>query len=431
MKVLILTYYWPPSGGSGVQRWVKFAKYFRDFGIEPIIYTVENPKYAIEDHKIQEELPRDLTIIRYPIKEPNNFISFFKGSKGIKKTSAGFLNPNPSRKEKLMQYIRANYFIPDARMLWIKPSIKFLTKYLKENPVDAIVSTGPPHSVNLIGLGLKKRMGLPWLSDFRDPWTEIDYFHHLPHSKKTIRKHHKLEQEVLKQADAVVVIGDQMKKSYERYSQDVHVIHNGYDDELTEEFRVSLDKRFTIVHIGLMNSDRNSYSLWKAIGELCNENNDFAHEYMVKLIGEVANDVHKALEENGIKNVNELGYLPHKEAIQHQYSAQILLLAVNKIPGAKGVLTGKIFEYLKAERPILAIGPEDGDLAAVINETNSGCIIDFEDVQKIKSQLLCWFKAYQQGKLSIQSKNIEQYHRKNLTGKMAALLKTIAKDNSN
>ena len=422
-----MTYYWPPSGGSGVQRWVKFAKYFRDFGIEPIIYTVENPSYAIEDEFIQKELPEDLTIIRRPIKEPNKLISRFKGSKGIKKTSAGFLNPNPTRKERFIQYIRANYFIPDARKFWIKPSVNYLTKYLMKNPVDIIISTGPPHSVNLIGLGLRKNTGLPWIADFRDPWTEIDYFHHLPHTKKTIKKHHALEQAVLNTADAVVVVGDQMKKSFDRHSTNVHVIHNGYDDELQKDFKPHLDEKFSIVHIGLMNSDRNPYSLWKAISELCTENPAFAELYELKLIGKVAADVDKDLEEVGIKNVNRLGYIPHKEAIKHQHNSQVLLLAINKIPGAKGVLTGKIFEYLKAQRPILAIGPEDGDLAAIINETKSGVIINFDDVPKIKKQLSQWFDAYQKGALNVQSENIEQFHRKNLTGKMVELIESITK----
>jgi hypothetical protein len=424
-KALILTYYWPPSGGSGVQRWVKFAKYFRDFGVEPVIYTVENPNYAIEDPLIEEELPEEIKVIRRPIKEPNNLISRFKGSKGIKKTSAGFLNPNPSRKERFMQYIRANYFIPDARKFWIKPSVKYLSRYLKENSVDLIISTGPPHSVNLIGLGLKKNTGLPWIADFRDPWTEIDYFHHLPHSKKTIKKHHQMEQEVLRSADAVVVVGEQMKKSFDRYSDNVHVIYNGFDDELKEGFVPKMDEAFSIVHIGLMNSDRNPYSLWKAIAELSVENEEFAKKYKLKLIGKVAADVDKALIENGIKNVERLGYIPHKEAIRHQHESQILLLAVNKIPGAKGVLTGKIFEYLKAKRPILAIGPEDGDLAAVINETKAGIIIDFDDVTKIKAQLAAWFEAYQKGELKVQSENIEQFHRKNLTGEMVELVESI------
>ena len=201
MKVLIITYYWPPAGGSGVQRWLKFVKYLQDFGIEPIVYTVDNPSYAIVDNSLENEVPDNITVLRKPIWEPNNIFSFFK--KGNAKTSAGFLNPNPSFFGKILQYIRANYFIPDARKFWIKPSIKFLTNYLSENLVDGIITTGPPHSLHLIGLQLKQRLNIKWISDFRDPWTEIDYFHQLPLTKKSIKKHQKLEKEVLESSDAV------------------------------------------------------------------------------------------------------------------------------------------------------------------------------------------------------------------------------------
>ncbi|MEX1382275.1 MAG: glycosyl transferase family 1, partial [Lutibacter sp.] len=200
MKVLIITYYWPPAGGSGVQRWLKFVKYFRDFDIEPVVYTVENPKYPILDESLVKDIPKGIEVLKQPIFEPNNLLSFF----GKKKTeSAGFLNPNPSFFEKILQYIRANYFIPDARKFWIKPSVNYLKKYISKNNIDAIITTGPPHSMHLIGLKLKKQLGINWIADFRDPWTEIDYFHQLPLSKKAINKHHFLEQEVLLNADKV------------------------------------------------------------------------------------------------------------------------------------------------------------------------------------------------------------------------------------
>lgn len=186
MKLLIITYYWPPSGGSGVQRWLKFTKYLREFGVEPVIYTVDNPKYAIEDVSLENEIPKGIETLRTPIFEPNSLLSIF-GSKN-KKESAGFLNPNPSFFGKIMQYIRANYFIPDARKYWIKPSVKYLKNYLKENSIDAVVTTGPPHSLHLIGLELKKQTSIKWVSDFRDPWTEIDYFHQLPLTDRADRK---------------------------------------------------------------------------------------------------------------------------------------------------------------------------------------------------------------------------------------------------
>ena len=181
-KVLIITYYWPPAGGSGVQRWLKFVKYLRDFNIEPVVYTVDNPSYPILDKSLESEIPKDLEILKQPIFEPNSILSFFGNKK--KKESAGFLNSNPTFFGKIVLFIRANYFIPDARKFWIKPSVKFLSNYLKNNEIDAMITTGPPHSMHVIGLALKEKFEVKWISDFRDPWTEIDYFQQLPLTKK-------------------------------------------------------------------------------------------------------------------------------------------------------------------------------------------------------------------------------------------------------
>tara|TARA_B110000114_G_scaffold92285_1_gene97358 strand:+ start:394 stop:1020 length:627 start_codon:yes stop_codon:yes gene_type:complete len=198
-KVLIITYYWPPAGGSGVQRWLKFSKYLRGFDIEPVIYTIDNPSYPILDKSSESEIPKDLEILKQAIFEPNSMLSFF--GRNNKKESAGFLNPNPTFLGKIVQYIRANYFIPDARKFWIQPSVNFLSNYLENNHIDAIITTGPPHSMHLIGLELKKKLGIKWISDFRDPWTEIDYFQQLPLTKKATKKHQDLEQEVLINSD--------------------------------------------------------------------------------------------------------------------------------------------------------------------------------------------------------------------------------------
>ena len=262
-KALVITYYWPPAGGSGVQRWLKFVKYFRDFGIEPIIYTVDNANYPIMDNSLGNDIPKEIEILKQPIWEPNNLLSFF-GKK--KNESAGFLNPNPNFMGKIAQYIRANYFIPDARKFWVKPSVNYLKKYLLNNEIDVIITTGPPHSVHLIGLQLKKELNIKWISDFRDPWTEIDYFHQLPLTKKSIQKHHKLEQEVIKFSDAVIVVGKTMKENYEVFQKNIFVVTNGFDGEIAEGAK--LDSNFTITHIGLMNADRNPRMLWEVLSEI-------------------------------------------------------------------------------------------------------------------------------------------------------------------
>lgn len=420
MKVLILTYYFPPAGGSGVQRWLKFTKYLPELGIKPIIYTVENPDYPILDESLVSEIPKGIEILKQPIFEPNKFLSFF-GKKN--KQSAGFLNKNPSFFGKITQYIRANYFIPDARKYWIKPSVKYLISYLKNNKIDAIITTGPPHSVHLIGLALKKELKIKWIADFRDPWTDIDYFHQLPLTKKARKIHHQLEQEVLEKADTVIVVGKTMRENYLKFNKNTHVITNGFDTS-TELSHIQLDKKFSLVHIGMLNSDRNHNMLWKVLAELSTENPEFASTLEIKLIGKISSDTFESLSQYKLnQNLIHIDYLSHHEVLKHQKSAQLLVLLINKVPSAKGIITGKIFEYLQAKRPILAIAPGNGDLAEIITNTNSGVVIDFDDEKKLKKTIFKSYKGYKNNTLTIDSKNIKQYHRKELAKKLVISLK--------
>jgi len=420
LKVLIITYYWPPSGGSGVQRWLKFVKYLQDFGIEPVVFTVDNPKYPILDPSLEKEIPKNITILKQPIWEPNNILSFFK--KENTQQSAGFLNPNPTFFGKILQYIRANYFIPDARKFWIQPSVKYLKQYLSENKIDAIITSGPPHSLHLTGLELKKELNIKWISDFRDPWTEIDYLEQLPLTKKSIQIHQELEKEVVEKSDAVLVIGKTMKENFSKFSKKIHVITNGFDTDVISQ-KATLDTKFTITHVGLMNADRNPISLWKAIQEISQENKEFAKDYQIQFVGRIAPEVRDSLEEYQIKNSTDIGYVLHQEVTKYQQRSQVLLLAINNVKSAKGVITGKIFEYLQAKRPILAIGPTDGDLAEILKETHSGIIVNFDAVENLKKEILQLYRSFKNGNLESKSSNIEHYHRRNLTEKLANIIK--------
>ena len=422
MKVLIITYYWPPAGGSGVQRWLKFVKYLNDFGIQPVVYTVDNPAYPITDESLLGEVPGNVEILRNKIWEPNNIIG--KRSK----QSDGFLDPKPGRIARLLQYIRANYFIPDARKYWIKPSVKYLSKYLIKSNIDVVISSGPPHSMHLIGLELKKVLPIKWIADFRDPWTEIDYFHQLPLSKKSLAKHQKMEMEVLKYADQVLVVSDTMKRKYNHLNNKIQVISNGFDDYLFEE-EVKLDEKFTMVHIGMMNSDRNPKALWEVLSEILNENKEFRSDFQFKLIGKVANDIVVLINNYALNEYVELvDYQLHKDVLKYQKSAQVLLLSVNDVPGAEGIVTGKIFEYLQARRPILAIAPSNGDLAKIIKTTDSGVVVDFMDKMTLKNSILDFYSKYKAGKLEVNSKHIDRYHRRNLTEQLSQIIKKMSEE---
>ncbi len=406
-----------------MQRWLKFVKYLPSFDVTPVVYTVKDPDYAVEDESLLSEVSNDVQVIRESIWEPNSFLSKINSKE--KQKSAGFIDPNPSFIGRQIQYIRANYFIPDSRKFWIKSSVKKLTSFVQENDIDIMITTGPPHSLHLIGAEIKKRTGLKWLADFRDPWTNIDYFHSLPLTKKSREKHYQMETMVLKKADAVTVVGNSMKKEFSDRNDQVHVLTNGFDGD-TKSKESLLDKKFSICHIGMMNADRNPKILWRAIRELIDESEDFRKDLVVKLIGNCDREVYESVSEWKLKHhVSFVAYVPHKDVLNFQRSSQILLLAVNNVPSAKSLITGKIFEYLQSQRPVIGIGPVDGDLADILNETQAGQIIDFEDVKGLKELIKSHYRLFKSGKLKSKARNIDRYHRKHLSKELAEILKSL------
>lgn len=430
-KVLIITYYWPPSGGAGVQRGLKFAKYLRDFGWEPIIYTVENGEYPVIDISLEKDIPKGITVIKRPILEPYTFYRLLIGEKKEKKMNPAFLSEKKKKTlaQKIAIWIRGNFFIPDARMFWINPSVNYLKKYLTENKVDAIMSTSPPHSVHLIAMKLHKELKLPWVADFRDPWTKIDFYPELKLTPWADKKHHQLEKEVLSTADAVISIGETIKNEFEEIvPRKYDVITNGYDEgdvQLTD--KIERDKKFSIVHLGTLVETYKPLILWKALKELVSENKQFAKDLEIKLIGKADANVIKSIEENNLtKYLTLLDYIPHDQVTRMQKQSQVLLMKINETPSARGIITGKMFEYLASHRPILLIGPEDGDAAKIINEAGAGVVNNYTDVTALKSKILSFYNQYESGTLEVNPKGIDKYSRKNLTGKLVEVLDRIS-----
>lgn len=431
-RVLIITYYWPPSGGSGVQRWLKMSKYLPENGWQPVIYTTDGAEYPVEDPTLEKDVSPEAEVIRQPITEPYTFYKKFLGIKSDQKVKAGFIDESGKQqgwKGRLSVWIRGNFFIPDARCWWIKPSARFLKEYLKEHPVDAIISTGPPHSMHLIALKLKEALHLPWIADFRDPWTEIDFFDELKLTKMAKRKQHRLEHQVLTKADHVVTVSWNWAKGLERLgAKDPVVIQNGYDWETGVTQRVLLTKEFTLTHLGVIGAARNAPSLWQALSELKDEVEGFSKALQLHLIGQVDQSVVQNLKERGLtENTVITAHVPHDEVQKLQDASQVLLLLINNAPNAKGILTGKLYEYLASGRPILAIGPEDGDAARVLKETGAGTVAGFDEKDKIKAALLRLYQQYlEDGLASNVNKEIKKYSRQSLAADYSQLLdKTI------
>lgn len=426
-KILIITYYWPPSGGAGVQRWLKFAKYLRNFGWEPVIYTPLNPEFPAIDNTLAKDIPADVEVIRTPIWEPYEFYKKFTGKKSTTKINSGFLNDkkSPGLVEQLSVWIRGNLFIPDARKFWIKPSVRFLTKYLKENHVDAIVSTGPPHSMHLIALAIKTRLNIPWLADFRDPWTDIDYYKELNISAFADRKHKKLELKTIKACSAMVVVSGDMKENYEKMgANNVNIITNGFDPDDMAVDQVVRDKKFSISHIGTLPPSLNLKGLWQVLSELSESLPNFRNDLEIKLVGKVDHSVIDDLKSYNLSDqLNRIEYVTHDKAAFLMRQSAILLLAINKdSPNAKGILTGKFFEYLASGRPIMAIGPTDGELAQILKESEAGVIATYDDLAQIKKIITSLYEKYLHNDLSNNPKGIEKYTRKNLTSELVTIL---------
>ena len=423
-KLLIITYYWPPAGGPGVQRWLKFVKYLPDFDVQPIVFVPKNPTYPIVDSNLVSEVSDKAIILKTPIFEPYQLASFLSKNK-TKKISSGII-PNQKKQsflEKLMLWVRGNLFIPDARVFWVKPSVAYLEKYIRENEIDTIITSGPPHSLHLIGLELKQKMNLKWLADFRDPWTTIGYHKSLRLSQYAANKHKQLESQVLNSADTIIVTSKTTKTEFQALTtKPIEVITNGFDVEKVD--KQTLDTKFSLAHIGSFLSERNPKILWESLVELCTEIPDFKSHLEIKLIGAISQEVLETIEQFGLNLfLNNLGYVSHAEAVAHQRKSQVLLLIEINSEETKSILPGKLFEYMVSERPIVAIGPKDSDFAEIITNTNTGVFFEYSEKAKLKQIIHEYYNQFLEAKLQSHAVGLQQYSRKNLTQQLVELLR--------
>ena len=430
-RVLIISYYWPPTGGSGVQRWVKFAKYLPSEGWQPVIYTPENPEQLAVDESLAAEVPAEAEVIKTRIVEPYEIYKKMLRKSGHSKEAVE-VNPvnaqNKSFLQKVAMWVRGNLFRPDPRCLWIGPSVRFLKKYLSEHPVDLIVSTGPPQSMHLIGRRLAKETGLPWIADFRDPWTKIFYFKHLSMTRATEKWHKKMEKKVLDDASVVVAVSPLVQQEFQQMTQtSVELITNGFDEcdfatERCHEADGGPDKEFCITHTGLFAADGNPTVLWEVLAKKYAADESFRKALKIKLIGKTDDSILKALRDAGLEGtVEDMGYQPHAVAVEQQRKASLLILPLRKEPEYKAVLPGKLFEYLASWRPVLGIGQPDGAMSLILNTTKTGVVFDWEDRTSIARFIdLCW-KNHLEGRLIVEDADISQFTRHNLTRRMAQL----------
>ncbi len=433
----MIAYYWPPSGGAGVQRWLKFVKYLRRFGWEPVVYTAENAEYPIIDESLAADIPAELTVLKQPIWEPYGAYKRLIGQKKEERVVSGFLQEKGRRTfaQSLSLWIRGNIFIPDARRFWISPSVRYLKNWLQSNPVDVLVSTGPPHSMHLIARALHKSTGIPWLADFRDPWTNIDFAADLKMSGYAERRNAALEKAVLDEADVVTVVSEFMREEFlEKTKTPIHVITNGFDPDDFEAIAEPNRHQFELVHTGSLNDRRNQPHLWQAIVELRKSDPAFAKDFRLHLVGKNDISIRNSIEAVGLSECTVwTDYLPHKAINRVQQSAGALLLSINNYGQAeqgffspKATLTGKLFEYLAASRPILMVGPTDSQAATVVRDGGAGLVCGFEDVEGMKKALTELYSRWKRNEPLGFSPAARQFSRVSLTEKMAKLLDLIS-----
>ncbi len=410
-KILIITYYWPPSGGGGVQRWLKFAKYLPHFGWEPIIYTPENPDFELKDDTLLKDVNPDLEVLKMPIWEPYQY--FQKLNKG-KKMQQGLLasDSKPSLFTKIALFIRGNFFIPDPRKYWVKPSVSFLTNIIKDNSIDIVVTTGPPHSMHLIGLALKMKMDIKWVADFRDPWSRWDMLDQFMLTWLAKWKHKQLEKKVLKTADAILTVSTTWAQEFEQiHPRKYTVITNGYDKtDFDKQIAPSKNEKFVISHFGLINSFRNPAIFWEALSVIASKRN-----IEVRLFGTIEPQIIKQVKGDAqlSKIVVFKRALPHDEVLQAYQQSDALLLLLNNSENADGHIPGKLFEYMASNRPIIALGPPSGDAATILKDTATGTTVGWRDQAKLEETLLQMIDRMQDYKPN--QALLEKYSREALT----------------
>lgn len=415
-KALIITYYWPPAGGPGVQRWLKMAKYLPEFGIQPTILTVDSEKatYPLRDETLLEDLPAHLKTF---YTDTSELFNLYKKTSGRKEVPfSGFVNESdkPGPRQKISKWIRGNILIPDPRRGWNKYAVKKAREIIKQESIDLIITTSPPHSSQLIGLQLKKEFPqIKWLADLRDPWTDIYYYNQFYPSKLAKQIDLNYEKQVLLKADYISVVSASMKrllagKIANNQSDKFLVVPNGFDeDDFKENNKYTSNSIFTITYTGTITSQYQIDSFLTVTEEISKDQN-----LKLQFVGKRDEHLEKKLMKLNLQNleVELLSNVAHSKSIKFLQNADALLLGIPDIKDNEGIITGKIFEYLAAKKPIVGIGPVDGDAATILKETDSGEMFDYSNKTEVKQFLKMLMT--EQSKFTYQ---VEAYSRKKLT----------------
>ena len=398
-RVLLLTYYFPPAGGPGVQRPLKFVRYLRQAGWEPVVLTVDGGAVPATDASLAAEVPPKVTVERTPALDPFRLYARLMGKGRAASVKVGSVGDAQGWKERLAQWVRANLFLPDARVGWLPYAIPAGRRLIAGHGIDAILTTGPPHSCHLAGWALQRLTGCPWLADFRDPWTDINYYHELPHTALARRVDGMLERMVLRAAAQVVTVSPHGAELLHQKTPaaPVAVIQNGFD---RADMPVNVTPRADVcyvTHVGSLYASRNPQALWQALQRL--DAAGAAPELRIRLVGTVAPDVHAAIEAHGVAHrVERVPYQPHADALALLCESAAALLVIEAFRHDEGMITGKLYEYVGTGRHVIGLGPPDGDAAALLRATGAGRIWARGDVAGLEAALRRVHEAWRVGR---------------------------------
>jgi len=428
-RVLLVTYYFPPSGGPGVQRALKFARYLPEYGWEPVVLTVRSDRaaYPDVDDSLLREIPETLRVERTGAWDPYGFYARLLGKKKRDTVGVGFVGEGTTnRRQRFGRWIRANLFLPDARIGWIPYARARARKLLSSEPFDAIITSGPPHSSHFIGRHLSRN--IPWLADFRDPWTNISYYDELPHAAWARALDARMERCILNDANQIVTVSPALKQLLvERGRAPIEVIPNGFDPSDFQDGPIEESPdEFVVAHVGNLSASQNPVVLWEVLRAL--DASRTMPELRLRFTGNVDPTVFGSLDEYGLTDLIETTpYVPHEEAIRRMKSAALLLLCINNVPDADGIVTGKIYEYIAAHRPVLGIGPVCGDAGRILTEVGGGTMFDHGDVDGVTAAIRQYYVAWRGGLMprGASYEATAQYDRKKQTGVLAELLDSM------
>lgn len=425
---MFITYYWPPSGGAGVQRCLKFVKHLPEFGITPTVITVSEKEasYPILDDSLAADIPAGVRVIRTSTNEPFEVYKKLTGKKEI--PYGGFANERrESLAQKFFKFLRGNLFIPDARVGWNKYAIRAASKLLAEEQFDAVFTTSPPHSSQLIGLALKKQFGIRWIADLRDPWTDIYYYKDLQHTAWAKARDARYEREVIEQSDALLVTSSDTKRLFlakapQVESAKIKVLPNGFDEEDFQGPSLPPEDAFLITYTGTITETYNIETFLKALAAVAERHPDIP--FRLRFVGKISSLIHRQVADSGLEPITEVvPFVPHTESVKHLLASTVLLMGIPDVENNFCILPGKLFEYLAANKPIICVGPLHSDADRIIDECGAGRVFHYSAFELMVDHLDQLAQGWKiNHNLDLPRIAYHRYSRRNLAGELAKVL---------